>query len=146
MTDQPTTSPPFNSSWPLLNNTQVSVVSDSNTRQRQDTQFHKDAQSILQKTDTLKTIRQAKERVKDRDYSPHKDSSGRSYSIKTNQTKPPLLPITAQMGKPPHREHFQNKNQTRSETLTKEEEGESIQYNEETKRRGAWMDGWRDVR
>lgn len=66
---QPTTKPPFKSTRPLL--TDLQAVSDSNTRQRQNTQLHKDTGSRLQETDTLITVMtQAKESVKERDYFP----------------------------------------------------------------------------
>lgn len=56
---------------PLLTNLQASAVSDSNTRQRQNTQLHKDTRSRLQETDTLKTVmRQAKEIVREREIIP----------------------------------------------------------------------------
>lgn len=66
--DQPATKPQSSPSCPLLTDPQASAVSDSNTRQRQNTQLHKDTRSRLQETDTLKTVRrQAKERVRERD-------------------------------------------------------------------------------
>lgn len=69
--DQTTTKPLFKSTRPLLTDLQALAVSDSNTRQRQNTQLHKDTSSRLQETDTLITVmRQAKERVKERDYFP----------------------------------------------------------------------------
>lgn len=66
--DQPATKPPLNPSCPLLTSPQASAVSDSNTRQRQNTQLHKDTRLRLQETDTLKTVRrQVKGRVRERD-------------------------------------------------------------------------------
>lgn len=56
---------------PLLTNLQASAMSDSNTRQRQNTQLYKDTRSRLQETDTLKTVmRQAKEIVREREIIP----------------------------------------------------------------------------
>lgn len=49
-----TKEPPFNLSSPLLANLRASAVSDSNTRQRQNTQLHKDTRSRLQKNGPAK--------------------------------------------------------------------------------------------
>lgn len=82
------TNQPSDPSPPLLVDLQASAVSDSNTRQRQNTQLHKDTRSRLQETDTPKKRwgKRRKEFEKERDYSPWKGLSGRRSQSITNQT------------------------------------------------------------